>query len=489
MKTSIFCLLAIIVILNSCTKSTIKNNTTVNAIDYDIRVNKNSITLSEAAKVAYIFLQSKNPYDSIKIINSNTLVKNNKPYFHIINANKGFVIISPDSSYVPILAYDSINNFSFKENYLNEGLKIWFNKHAHELDFVRNNQSIYIDSISKKNKTLWKIIGDKNFFMKSQFRATKNSNNNVGITKDFVRGLPGDPPVLLSSVPAYSYNISVIGPLCWTQWYQNSPYNAYCPPRYDNYSGDGHALTGCLPTAIAQVMAFNRFPTNYDWSSMAPFDDKSNPLNNSMIHPERFESTALLMNAIGHTPTSPLGTIFVDYYNQDGTAGHLDQAPIVFSNFGYTNSGTLAGYNFQSTPIFSGPGNNLNTDLIINEITSNQRPCILDGWTDETKNLFGAFYVASGKGHSWVCDGTNLTKYYYGNTNTYQRYDGSIYSQTTYTNIITASAFLHMNWGLCPLFQGGPNDDGWYDYNTDYTKNWEGKNFKYFQQVLYNIYP
>jgi hypothetical protein len=49
--------------------------------------------------------------------------------------------------------------------------------------------------------------------------------------------------------------------------------------------------------------------------------------------------------------------------------------------------------------------------------------------------------------------------------------------------------YLHMNWGFTQNLAGGPNGDGWYDYTTDYMLTWDGVDYKYFQQVLYNIYP
>jgi hypothetical protein len=46
-----------------------------------------------------------------------------------------------------------------------------------------------------------------------------------------------------------------------------------------------------------------------------------------------------------------------------------------------------------------------------------------------------------------------------------------------------------IHWGFTQNLAGGPNGDGWYDYTTDYMLTWDGVDYKYFQQVLYNIYP
>ncbi len=51
----------------------------------------------------------------------------------------------------------------------------------------------------------------------------------------------------------------VVLPLLTVQWNQTDPYNLYCP--------DG-CPTGCVATAMAQVMAYHRWPEKYDWNRM-----------------------------------------------------------------------------------------------------------------------------------------------------------------------------------------------------------------------------
>ena len=107
----------------------------------------------------------------------------------------------------------------------------------------------------------------------------------------------------------------------------------------------------------------------------------------------------------------------------------------------------------------------------------------------------------SGEGHTWACDGSIVTTYYSGVTNTYKTFYGQIYSQTTYTSVETIS-FLHMNWGWESTSTGAPIDEvgnllsssnnGWYDCDTNYTQSGTAsgdENFQYFQIVDYNIHP
>ncbi|MCM1067462.1 MAG: C10 family peptidase [Muribaculaceae bacterium] len=49
---------------------------------------------------------------------------------------------------------------------------------------------------------------------------------------------------------------AAIQPLCKTTWGQNSPYNQFCP----EHSGK-KSLTGCGPTAMAQIMKYHNYPS------------------------------------------------------------------------------------------------------------------------------------------------------------------------------------------------------------------------------------
>ena len=57
--------------------------------------------------------------------------------------------------------------------------------------------------------------------------------------------------VLDGGLPLQSAEEEEVGPLLTTQWFQKSPYNQLCP---------GHTMTGCVATAMAQVMKYWNYP-------------------------------------------------------------------------------------------------------------------------------------------------------------------------------------------------------------------------------------
>jgi len=54
----------------------------------------------------------------------------------------------------------------------------------------------------------------------------------------------------------------IVGPLLTTTWNQWAPYNNLCPVATGNYSSEygGHAPSGCVPTAFAQIMNYYKWP-------------------------------------------------------------------------------------------------------------------------------------------------------------------------------------------------------------------------------------
>ncbi len=56
-----------------------------------------------------------------------------------------------------------------------------------------------------------------------------------------------------------------IKPLLTTKWNQHSPYNLLCP--YDE-KNDAPSVTGCVATAMAQIMKYHEYPSAYNWSLM-----------------------------------------------------------------------------------------------------------------------------------------------------------------------------------------------------------------------------
>jgi hypothetical protein len=428
----------IFIALTSCTKEFSKTNSSISSTtQQNLKSDATGVALSSAEIMAQQFLQTKNPNISITVRNAQTIISNGHPYFHVINTNAGFVILSPDSLYSPILAYDSIGNFSFSDGNLNPGLIMWLNKHAHELDFVRNNKNAYTDSIGNANKNLWKCIG----VLLNQ--ASKNNNIAVDVL----------PPTLISSVPAFYQTNSTIGPLCKTLWGQDYPFNLYCPFNPSS-SYSGYDLAGCTPVAVAQLMYFWKYPLSTPTATPPP---QQVSLNGVWAYPTNFDwaNMPLTKQATNFLPTGQdggmaklirdCGSGMSTVYGPTVTSTNADNViNRVLSLMGYSSVTETSSLTQQG---LSGANDGVSfAGLLTNEIQTNKRPCIVSGSTEYHSLPFGTFPHPGGNGHTWVCDGSNVSTFYSGTTNTYKDFYGNITTQTTYPTVQKVS-LLHMNWG------------------------------------------
>lgn len=323
MKKQSLLFMAVMLLIVACSKKDIDTSTPqtqfMQTTTQNLKPTPTTVTLSSAIELATGFLQSKNPNLIVSIKSAETVVKNGMPYMHIINANNnaGYAMIAADSVYEPILAYDSKSNFD-KTN-INTGLALWFNKHGHELDFVRNTKTPYTDSIGKANKKLWIDAGKK---------YTHTNTGAAPAPQDPLMGVMGT-----TTTTTYEYSDQVVGPLCTTQWGQRWPYNMFAPAG--NYS-ENHMPAGCVPVAMAQVMRFWNFPTSYTHPIM-PQSLSVTPYTGNI---PGYTETARLINDIGTTDITKwtqFTSQFVTY--SDGGSGANDYyIPSVFGEFGYTSA-------------------------------------------------------------------------------------------------------------------------------------------------------
>ena len=196
------------------------------------------------------------------------------------------------------------------------------------------------------------------------------------------------------------------GPLIVTNWGQGCSYNDFCPTESElgcSVLPCDRAHTGCVATAVAQVMRYHGFPANhaghnYTWATMPNTSGNTN--------------VARLMRDIGDE-------VNMDY-DCDGsganTSAVVDDA---FEAFGYSSDAC-----YQS---WSG-----NFFVVRTEIEHN-RPLVFRGGRKAT--FLGVPYYADG--HAWVCDG-------------FRESGNDCYGYASY----------HMNWGW------GGQFNGWYSYGS-----------------------
>jgi hypothetical protein len=279
--------------------------------------------------------------------------------FYVFNVdNIGFVIVSGDDTVIPILGYS--DQGVFHSDNMPPAFQKWLEGYKNEIIYVVSNDIKATEDINKQ----WSL-------------QISNKNSNTTLSTNSV------------------------APLIQTLWDQSnganqqSPlYNNYCP--FDSQY-NVNAVTGCVATAMAQIIKFWNYPasgsgfysynhpkygtlsanfgnTTYLWSLMP------NQLTSS--------STAAQKNAVA-TLMSHCGVSVDMTYGHDGSgaAGAIKVQPALVNYFGFQNATISLRASFSET-------NWIN--LLKSELDAG-RPMYYEG----------AGNGPNATGHAFVCDGYN----------------------------------------------------------------------------------
>ena len=321
------------------------------------------------------------------------------PSYYIINyVGGGWSIIAGDKRINPVLAYSDDAKFKTSGD-IHYGLAKWLSDLHQTVKKIKSKNAV--TSIPCPITAMW-----------NQLSVPATCNGGGGGT---------------TCVPTNTFN--VVGPLVPVQWSQDCGYNGTCP---NDASGPcGHDLTGCVATAMTQVMDYWQRPTRYNWPAMQPF---SNDINT-------------LMRDAGNSVSMQYGPFASSSYGEA-------IAPALTSTFGYS-SASYDNYNFST---------------LISDLTANE-PVILtalSGYIPEQTScfLFWCWTTSPAQyydGHCWIADGYQL-------------------SSTNICGSVNSSALIHMNWGW------GGQSNGWYN-STSWTPSGTSFNFQYIQRMVHNIHP
>lgn len=307
---------------------------------------------------------------------------------YIFAAEQGFVVMSADDCVQPILGYSLTDMFDTKD--MPENLKWWLQGYSDEIQSAIDNKMRASSEVTK----MWKDLAEGN---SKAGKATM-----------------------------------VVAPLIQTKWNQNKYYNDLCPAVSDG--PNGHAYTGCVATAMAQIMKYWSYPstgigshsytwngqtlnadfgaTTYDWANMEDyyeyyFVNGTDQYAHWLSEPsaEKIAAVATLMYHCG---------VSVDMiYGGNSTGGSA--APNAYvanalkTYFNYKNTAQYKQKSYNSTVYY--------TDeewiaMLKAELNAN-RPMQYGG-QDPNGN----------SGHAFVCDGYNTDDYFHFNWGWAGRYNG-----------------------------------------------------------------
>lgn len=189
-----------------------------------------------------------------------------------------------------------------------------------------------------------------------------------------------------------------VAPLCKTQWNQNAPYNDLVPEMNGQ-----HCMTGCVATAMAQVMKTFEWPAergegfvSYKWvagNKQLSYDLSKSTLDwASMLNNYDNDATAEQGNAVATLMRDCGYATNMQYSLSASGTTAITIPPAFYYNFGYDKGvRTIQRYYYTLSDW---------EEIVYNEI-KNGRPVIFTG----VSNAQG--------GHCFVCDGYSSDRYYH----------------------------------------------------------------------------
>ena len=308
----------------------------------------------------------------------NAVDKAGNPYIYAFNAGHdgGYVLVSGDDRFVDVLGYSS--NGSFDNADMPDNMRAWLQGYVDEMKWAIEH------GIADAEK--------------------------------------------LPTAPRRAEVKKEIGPLMLTHWNQDAPYNNMTPYYYYNknngtysYSktyvnGYSHCATGCVATAMAQAMYYNRWPEGamtkgipaYEWKTgvWLPGEDEVLPAttfdwNNMLEVYSEGHYTDVQANAVAKLMQYCGYSVEMDYGASSGTSTHI-VADALKKYYDYSETTVYLDRSFYSYGDW--------IELLYHELAQN-RVVVYSG-------------QSSGGGHAFICDG----------------YEGEDY--------------FHINWGW-----GGSSDD------------------------------
>lgn len=279
-------------------------------------------------------------------------------YVFNVAKDEGFVIVSNDDRTEPILGYS--DNGHFDPENMPENMRAWLQGYADQIAWLNEH-------------------GDE---------------ESAVATMPSLTGTPVKQP---------------IAPLMTTLWNQDTPYNDLCP----EYATGEKSATGCVATAMAQVMKYHEWPqaqtlavpgydkdynnspcipvaalpaTVFDWSNMLevyPYHYDSNNVKIADCTDAEATAVATLMRYCGQS-------LKMNYGASSGTSTHL-VADALKTYFNYATTTTYKDRSHYSYANW--------IELLYNEL-SQGRPMVYNG-------------SSSGGGHAFVCDGYQNEDYFH----------------------------------------------------------------------------
>lgn len=200
-------------------------------------------------------------------VSDNSYLPDTVVYVCNFEDNQGFSIISADNRIPePLLAVVGSGSFNPDDSVDNPGFALFL---AGAEDYIARSIEEYESKKDSMDAVVtWKIESSlPNGFFDIETSATTHIK-----TRSTEPGSSYTKHVRVTTLPWETYR--QVGPLLPVEWGQSDPYNDIV-----KYKSNGTAPTGCSATAVAQIIAYWKWPTSYneqvfDWDEINQYTGK-----------------------------------------------------------------------------------------------------------------------------------------------------------------------------------------------------------------------
>ncbi|MEZ5106983.1 MAG: thiol protease/hemagglutinin PrtT [Draconibacterium sp.] len=301
--------------------------------------------------------------------NSESLKSASEPLFYIFNIKEdgGFVIVSAEDRTTPVLGFSLKGEYKANEN-TPPAFNEWMENYKRQIISIKSNE---LKSSNVANAD-WEMY-------------------------------------LNSASLKSAASIEEVSPMVTTTWSQNNYYNDLCPEN-----SLGHAMTGCVATAMGQIMKFWDYPPSCTaipgYVDQPEYDQDSNPVPDTgygtipAVSPTAYNWTSMPDVLNSATPGTKVDAVAKLLYHC-GVAVQMDYGPYLSSSYVEDAVTAFRNYfDYSSTTKMVYKGNYSNTswkNLLVNEL-NNGRPVLYRGDNGIS-------------GHAFVCDGYQGTDFFHFN--------------------------------------------------------------------------
>ncbi|MCF8364200.1 MAG: C10 family peptidase [Bacteroidales bacterium] len=357
---------------------------------------QNRVSYQEATVLARNFYiekisqSEKIGLDAVDIHDIQLIQNSGHEIYYAVNLHHGFVLVSTVKNTFPILAYSFDGSFSTPRQ--NTNTAAWLGQYERQIRFAQQNNI----EATEKIKESWATYLDPDFIKNHKFEKLRS-----------------------------------IEPMLVSNWDQGVYYNTACPA--DPAGVGGHCVTGCVATALGQLLYYFRYPQSGEGSYS--YEDPNYGTIFANFEEANYDYDQM-MNVLNDPNPEVAELIF-----HLGVACDMVYGPQSSGMYNHKAAHALRTH-FRFSP---------ETQYVFRDSTTMDWDSLLVTHLDQKIPMYYAGWsVPNVNGHAFIVDG-------------YQE-----------------DHFYHFNWGW-----GGSNDG--YFYTEELTPG--GNNFNLAQELIINAFP